>query len=547
MPRPQTTEQGTNPDRRRTRRPKSRKPKRVASLERDSPIQVQNMKLRKNLFSIHKWLGLFGALWLAILGISGLILDHRDDWRWAWQFGVSNRILPDDTVQRLAERHVTLLQANPQDAQQWVAGGAAGLWHSFDGTSSWQRVSFEGATDSPMVFGILLDLALGWKRIWLATDDGLWRFDPSQTPALAIRAGLAGRHLTALDNGAHANTLVAVEDRSRILLISLTDPLALEILDLEATWVSGLPEEVTWSRFIFDTHLGRSFVRRDINLLINDFGALLFVLLALTGTLQWWYRRNQARQRRLLVNSLFNLHAPVFGLLAIIPVIYLSLTGIVMDHRDQWIPTLVSHTIDRDTLPSVYDFGSLRQEVSHLVAYPKEASKFTIGTRLGVLTSEDKGQSWRREQGASASPGFVWSLKRMGDQLFAGGLGGPSFHRPLAGGDWQMIPGLVGMPSDATLSQDDWFVISGAAMFHGGPTTGMKRTRIELPKLAATPLMLLMFEIHSGRIISKHARYFLDLLAVLAIVMVVTGPILWWRRKWARTPSHTARQTLAEN
>ena len=33
----------------------------------------------------------------------------------------------------------------------------------------------------------------------------------------------------------------------------------------------------------------------------------------------------------------------------------------------------------------------------------------------------------------------------MGDRSFAGGLGGPSLHRPLAVVDWQMIPGLVGM------------------------------------------------------------------------------------------------------
>ena len=68
--------------------------------------------------------------------------------------------------------------------------------------------------------------------------------------------------------------------------------------------------------------------------------------------------------RRLLVNSLFNLHAPVLGLLAIIPVIYLCITGIVMDHRDEWIPTLVRNKVDRDLLPPVYDFGSLTREIS---------------------------------------------------------------------------------------------------------------------------------------------------------------------------------------
>ena len=491
------------------------------------------MNWRRTIFKIHKWLGLFGAIWLAILGLSGLMLDHREDWRWAWQLGIPNSMLPDETVEVLATRHITLLQANPADSQQWVAGGAAGLWHSGDGADTWNRVRFEGVAGSPMVYAIVVDLALGWNRLWIATDDGLWRFEPNQSPARAMREGLAGRRLTALDNGARSNTLVAVENSSQIVNVSIADPVSFRTLNLEQASVSGLPEQVSWSRFLFDTHLGRSFMRRDINLLLNDLGAVLFVLLALTGTLQWWYRRDRIRGRRALLNSLYNLHAPILGLMAIFPVIYLSATGIVMDHRDEWIPALVSNTVARDLLPPVYDFGSLNREISHVVAYPDNDAKLSIGTRLGVLTSADSGRNWIREQGAPVSPGFVWSLKRIGDQLFAGGLGGPSFYRSLADGKWRMIPGLVGMPSDATLSNESWYVINGAAMFHGDPSIGFSQTPITLPRLEATPLMLLMFDIHSGTIISRHARYFLDFLAVLAIVMVVSGPILWWRRKLA--------------
>ena len=492
------------------------------------------MNLPTRLLPLHRWVGLFGALWLAILGVSGLMLDHRDDWRWAWQFGIPHHLLPDHTVESLATRHITLLQANPDDASQWVAGGAAGAWLSTDGTRWWRPITFEGESGSPMIYAMLVDEVAGWERLWLASDDGLWEFSPTRPFVPAKRAGLQGRRLTALDRGSVANSLIAIEDRSRILRIRLGEPIRADSVELDQIAVEGLPEEVAWSRFLFDTHLGRSFVRRDINLAVNDFGALAFALLALTGVLQWWYRRHSHHGRQVLRNSLFNLHAPLIGLLAIGPVIYLSVTGIIMDHRGEWMPALVGNKIDRDLLPPVYDFPTLRDEISHVVAYSDQPDKFTIGTRLGVLTTEDGGTRWVREQGPSGTPGFVWSLRREGNQLFAGGLGGPSFQRPLESGDWQVVPGLVGMPSDATVSQDRWFVISGPAAFEGDLAAGLKRTEFQLPRLDAIPLMLIMFEIHNGNIVSRNARYFLDLLALLAIFMVVTGPILWWRKKWAK-------------
>jgi hypothetical protein len=44
--------------------------------------------------------------------------------------------------------------------------------------------------------------------------------------------------------------------------------------------------------------------------------------------------------------------------------------------------------------------------------------------------------------------------------------------------------------------------------------------------------MLLMFELHNGKIIHEGFRWVLDTLAIMALLMVITGPILWWRCKW---------------
>ena len=95
-----------------------------------------------------------------------------------------------------------------------------------------------------------------------------------------------------------------------------------------------------------------------------------------------------------------------------------------------------------------------------------------------------------------------------------------------------MVPGLMGMPSDATLSDDAWYVISGPSMLVGDLDNGFAAQPFSLPTTDSKPLMLLMFELHNGRIIHPGMKWVLDALAIITLLMVISGPILWWRRKW---------------
>jgi hypothetical protein len=35
--------------------------------------------MRKYLLTLHRWFGIIGGTWILVLGVSGLMLDHRDD------------------------------------------------------------------------------------------------------------------------------------------------------------------------------------------------------------------------------------------------------------------------------------------------------------------------------------------------------------------------------------------------------------------------------------------------------------------------------------
>ncbi|MBI4828715.1 MAG: hypothetical protein HY804_07875, partial [Nitrospinae bacterium] len=45
----------------------------------------------------HKWAGIVAALWLAILGFTGFLLDHRD-WRWMWSVSVPDALFTAEAV-----------------------------------------------------------------------------------------------------------------------------------------------------------------------------------------------------------------------------------------------------------------------------------------------------------------------------------------------------------------------------------------------------------------------------------------------------------------
>jgi len=495
--------------------------------------------VRNQIRKLHMYFGLIGGFWIIVLGFTGLMLDHRDDWGWAWRIKVPQGLMPDHTFEVLKNRHITLAQLNPDNRENWIVGGPTGVWQSYDNAKNWQAISFDGLGHSPMVFSIIVDQRQGWDKIWLATDDGLWKLQAGKGSTTATRAGLAGRYLSALDNGAKAGTMVAVENRSTILLWSEEQPERAKEISTDQVSVTGLPEQVSWSRFIFDMHLGRSFMQRTWNMTMNDIGAIAMILMTITGFYHWFFLKRWKGQsgpsqqtNRKVLRYLYNFHAPTFGILVIFPLIYLSATGIVFDHRNELMMPLVQNKVDRKLLPDVYDFETLHREISHVIAYPGDENKLTVGTRLGVLTTGNAGKDWERETGNPFSPGFVWSLKRHEDKLFSGGLGGPSFSRPLNGGNWSMIPGLMGMPSDASVSEDIWYVISGPSLFTGNINTGVNKASFDVPMEPAIPLMLLMFELHNGKIIAPAMRYVLDVMAIFMIFMAISGPILWWRRKW---------------
>ena len=480
---------------------------------------------------VHKWAGLLAALWLAVLGLTGFFLDHRD-WRWMSQPVMPAAWLAAPVAEKSLSGAISLYQVNPQNALARLAGGLRGLWASADGGRKWAPVRFEGLGVQPQVLAIVPDPGLRWQRLWLATDDGVWL--SADGGHRFARYALAGQRVTALTPSGQAGML-GVTDRSRVFRLATEGSQPVAWLDLQPLAPHLLPANVDLSRFVHDLHFGRGVFSGAASLLLNDLAAIALVLLPLTGLLYWampkrWKRRRRsgretpAHVRVRSIRWLYRLHGPLAGVAALVPIVYLALTGILIDHGKELGPWMRAVPLVRDWLPPVYSMSGWQGEIYAVAGYPGAADALSIGTRAGLFTSTDGGRTWSREAGVN---GFVWMMRRADDSLFIGGMGSPSYVKR-DGGTWQRLQQAGHMPSDASvLPGGGWLVKTR----HGARMTGASgKMPAPMPPSPDATWFDIIDGLHSGLLIHGQWKWMNDLFSVAAVLLVLTGIPRVWRR-----------------
>lgn len=486
--------------------------------------------LNRVLLTLHKWAGLGAGTWLLVLGVSGILLDH-DEWRWQRQLTVPEswlsarvaRLLPATVM-----RYVAVDEAQPD---RWLGGSERGLWLTEDGGESWSDIPFpEGG--KPQVLRFVRPDGGSLNGIVVATDDGLWR--TANEGRRIERFALAGMRIGSLTAGSHADELVGVVGHERIFRISRTDPSRLEWLDLDRVTVTGLPEQVSVYDFVFDLHFGYGIFGRTASTLINDLGGLAMAMLAVSGFLYWflpwrWRRRGGPRPkvRRETHRWLYRTHATVFGLLALIPIVYLSVTGIILDHVVGFGNWARDVPMQRSSLPPVYQYRSLGEELEQVVAYPGEPGRLSVTTRFGLLHTEDGGKSWR---GDSHTGELGGNLFRVRDRVIFSNNRGMHLQRR-DGGGWLPVNGPATMVSDGVLLDSALYLKNSKGFYREQASGDFELTDMNSPQLEGATFYLLVVDVHTGNIIHEQFKWVNDLVGALAVLLVLTGPILWWRWK----------------
>jgi hypothetical protein len=553
-------------------------------------------------FFIHKWTGLIGFAWIAVLGLTGFFLDH-DSWRWLQQSKAPSFLTPASLDANSARGVARLLQIDPENRAVQLAGGPRGLWRTTDGGATWTATRFTDG-DHPQILAIEPDPAADWDAVWFGTDNGV--YVSQDRGATAEPMSFKGEYVTGLAAGAEKDEMLAVIDRTELFRFKTYAPTKAERIALAPLGEKARPSSVQLNRFLRELHFGKGVFDALSSLVMNDIGGLAMFALSLTGLLYWalpkWWK-HQAKSagaaaketkaaRRSIIVWLFRLHSPTVGLVSALMLVYLSITGVFIGHSRELGEWMRATSLPQAVLPPAFGGGSWSGWIDSVVAYPGKPDSYTIGSRIGMFTTEDSGQSWTRDEGHDGLPlAAAARLRRIGDKIIlSGGMAGPSIIRggdridrgvAISGGDgghghggkhhrhegggaatesshpseangdatrdgasamrktqddgFGGMSGMEGMfmPSDVTRLGDNFvWKSSGKAYVTDAEGREIEKFDIVQPSDPGTPWFSWLLRLHMGTIFWSQWKWINDIFAVFVVFLTATGLIRWWRQKW---------------
>jgi hypothetical protein len=274
--------------------------------------------------------------------------------------------------------------------------------------------------------------------------------------------------------------------------------------DIVAISKNELQEDIKLSRFVRDLHYGRGIFDGDISLLINDYGAIVLTLLALSGYIIWWLIRQKRYAK--FSRRLIRWHANIFSIVAIFPLVILTVTGIFLDHSKGLAKFMASVNIPHAVLPSIYD--TLQSDIWS-VDY--DGRRYRIGNRYGVYGSDDL-KNWKLE-----NRGFAYRMIRRSELLYISGMG--AHNRVLKDGNYKLLSNTPHMFRDVI--DKDAKVTFFATMDNTEP----------LPKFQNATLYTLLLALHDGTFFSSWWIWINDFGTVGFLILSVTGLLRWLMKK----------------
>jgi len=433
-------------------------------------------------YKLHKFFGVSAGLVILLLSITGFLLDHD---KWDFLYTTTFRTYPD-SIANADKRLFSSYLISEQNPQHIFAASKRGLYESLDGGEHFKK------TSSLQINA----MQQSKNELILATSDGIYIKNTQGIEPFLLK----DNYITALSF--EKGVLAAVVDKKDIYLIDVEHKKIMKKLQVILP-AALLQEDIKLSRFVRDLHYGRGFFDGILSLYFNDFAALILIFLAGSGFVIWYfiYQKKVAKSARKWIRY----HANLFTVVAILPVLFLAVTGVFLDHSSGLRKFMKSVTISNTFLPPVYH--ALTEDIWS-VDY--DGKRLRIGNRYGVYGSDDL-KKWQLE-----SRGFAYSLSHYKSKIYVGGMG--SANRVYEAGRWALLKHTPHMFKTV-------FVKDGDIKFFA-----RSKRDILLPRFQDITLYSLVLSLHDGSFFASWWRWVDDYAAIAMIVLFFSGIIRWWRK-----------------
>ena len=436
---------------------------------------------------IHKISGLIAGVVVLILSITGLFLNH-DNWKFLHNITIDT--VPKE-LYKINNSTFNSYLINPNDNTHIITGGMRGVFESFDGGKTFDKTLNE----------ITYSIKHEDNFLYVATSNGIYKRAFKKT--IWNKYLLDGKIISSLN--IYKSRLIAVEDRTTVVLVDLNTNSILNSSEINIS-EELLKKDITLARFVRDLHYGRGIFDGDISLLINDYAAIILIILGFSGFILWWFIKNIKNNSKYKnsIKTIVKLHSNIFSIIAIIPIIILIITGIFFFFWKDLNKFMRESIIPNSFLPPVY-----RTLKSDIWGADFDGTNFYIANRYGVFKSSDL------KNFELVSEGFAYKMIREDENLYISGMGSP--NRILTNDNFNILENSPHMFKDV-------FLENGNIKYLG------HKNELKLPIFENVTLYTFLFSLHDGSFFAPWWIWINDIASVLLLILLVTGLIRWYLR-----------------
>lgn len=238
---------------------------------------------------LHRWhrsIGIISACFVIVLSVTGLLLQHSDEFRFPQKFLSSQLLL---SWYGIKPNSVISYKVETQDKTYWVSHAGESIYLN-EHTITGQYQGISGVAQHPL--GLVV---VSSKKLLLLDKTG------QLIEQLSIGNGLP-ESVLGITNDQNNNIILRGTNNNWLLNSQLLQwdtfkypqttwsmpdepPIAL----LKTIQANDISHQISWERFLLDLHSGRLF--GQYGHYVMDFAAITMLILAVTGCIMWLKRR----------------------------------------------------------------------------------------------------------------------------------------------------------------------------------------------------------------------------------------------------------------